>query len=106
MAKVQMDDVVSRNYCGPDRRSRSFLGQARRLLIIIVRSKWLAMFAIAFAVSWSFHEVDERGQHQLERQQRVTICVIKAVAIQQQATPDNRVIIGPILQACEKHGGK
>lgn len=106
MAKVQVNDVVSRSYSGPDRRRSGILGAARRWLIKIVRSRWLAMFAIAFAVSWSFHLIDKKGQHRLEHQQRVTICVIKAVAIRQQVTPNDRVVIGPILQACEEHGGK
>lgn len=106
MAKVQTHDVVSRNYSGPDRRRSGLLGRARRLLINTVRSKWLAMFAIAFAVSWSFHQVDEVGQHRLERQQRITQCTIQSVAEQQQLKPKDRVAVGPILQACEKQQGK
>lgn len=106
MAKVQANDVVSNAYCGPDRRNRGFLGRARRRLIAVVRNRWIAMFAIAFAVSWSFHEVDERGQHRIERQQRITLCVITGVATQQQFHPHSRVIIGPILQVCQKQRGK
>lgn len=107
MAKVQTDDVVSRYYSGPDRRRGGLLGQARRLLIKTVRSKWLAMFAIAFAVSWAFHEVDEVGQHRIERQQRITLCTLSGVANAQQHLPKGeRVVVKPILEGCEKLQGK
>lgn len=105
MAEVQGNDNLRDGRTG-DRRRAGAIGRGRRLLISIVRSKWIAMFAIAFAVSWSFHQVDEISQHRLEHQQRVTLCIIRAVVVQQQLEPDNRVAIGPILQVCEKHSGK
>lgn len=104
--QVQNDVVVCSSYCGPDRR-RGGLVRIERWVIKLVRSKWLAMFGIAFAVSWSFHEVDEVSQHRLERQQRVTICVIEGVASAQNAAPPGvRIRVAPILQACEKRQDK
>lgn len=106
MAEVQIDnDLRNDGYDGADRRRTGVVARGRRLLVLIIRSRWIAMFAIAFAVSWSFHQVDEISQHRLEQQQRVTLCVIKAVVVQQLES-DDRVTIGPILQACEKHSGK
>lgn len=106
MAEVQGNNNLRDDRDGGDRRRSGVIGRGRRLLTSLIRSRWVAMFAIAFAVSWSFHQVDEISQHRLEQQQRITLCVIQAVVIQQQIYPSNRVSIGPILQACEKHDGK
>jgi hypothetical protein len=107
-------DQVQDNSCLPDdcptvdRRRGGFIGRTQRIVIAVVRSRWLAMFAIAFAVSWSFHQVDEIGQHRLERQQRITRCVIEGVATAQtNAVPlGQRVEVEPILQVCTKQVGK
>lgn len=81
--------------------------RGERFLSKVVRSRWLAMFAVAFAVSWSFHQVDEIQTHKLERTQRVLTCTIQGVAVmQQRAGTGGRVRIAPILKACEKLEGK
>lgn len=77
------------------------------MLICIMRSKWLAMFVIAFAVSWSFHQVDEVSQHRLEHQQRITQCTIAGVVdAQSVAKVGERIEVRPILLKCEKQVGK
>lgn len=107
MVKVQTHHIVSRDYRGPDRRRSGFLGRARRRLISLVRNRWVAMFGIAFAVSWSFHQVDERSQRRVEVQQRVIMCVIQDVALLQEVTPQGeRINVRAILEACRKHEGK
>jgi hypothetical protein len=105
MGELQKNECVCN--CRPDfdRRRGGSLNRGRRLLIAIVRNRWLAMFAIAFAVSWSFHEVDERGEEKVERSQRILHCTIQGVATEQAAT-QSWVDVGPILQACEKQEGK
>lgn len=87
-----------------DRRRGGVLGRSQRALVSVMRSRWVAMFVIAFAVSWAFHQVDEIGQHRLEHQQHVLTCTIEGVA-RAQTLSNNRVTIGPILQACEKQVG-
>jgi uncharacterized protein (DUF427 family) len=75
-----------------------------------VRSKWIAMFAIAFAVSFAFQQVDNIGERRLERSQNITLCVVKGVADHQTMAQDvpnaPRVAVGPILKACEEQAGK
>jgi hypothetical protein len=114
MAEVQEEQVVSHQYHGPDRRRGGPLGALQRGVISLVRSKWIAMFAIAFAVSFAFAQVDNIGERRLERQQEVIVCTIKAVADAQigefehdrEATKIPRVVVGPILKACEEQAGK
>jgi hypothetical protein len=77
------------------------------LLTRIMRSRWIASFIVAFAVSWSFHQADEIGQHRIERQQRVLACTVTGVANAQAKTkPGERVVVRPILLKCEKQAGK
>lgn len=68
------------------------------------------MFAIAFAVSFAFQQVDNIGERRLQRQQNITICVVKGVADQQTLAQDvnnaPRVNVGPILHECEEREGK
>lgn len=110
MAEVQEHPVVSNDYDGPDRRGSGPLAKAQRWVIRLVRSRWIAMFAVAFAVSWSFNQVDNIGERKIEKAQRVTICVVKGVADAQTAAESlrhpPRTEVGPILQACEKREGK
>jgi hypothetical protein len=114
MAEVQDHQVVSHHYVGPDRRRGGPLGTLQRGVIKLVRSKWIAMFAIAFAVSFAFAQVDNIGERRLERQQEVIICTIKGVADAQigayeddpEAVKIPRVVVGPILKGCEKQAGK
>jgi hypothetical protein len=104
MDKVQDNVHLPNHGSGANDRRRRHL---TRMAINVARSRWLAMFAIAFAVSWSFHQVDEIGQHRLERQQRITQCTIKEVAFQQsEADSGMRIAVKPILQQCEKQAGK
>lgn len=107
MEQVQSDDVVSTYYRGPDRRRGGILGRVERLTIRLVRSRWVAMFAIATAVSWGFHVVEKRSDDKIESQQRVTVCVIDTVARQQPTTPiGQRISVSTVLQQCQKHKGK
>jgi hypothetical protein len=114
MAEVQEHQMVRDQYDGVDRRRGGPLGKLQRGVICIVRSKWVAMFFIAFAVSTAFAQVDNIGERRLERQQEVIVCVVRGVADSQigvyEADPDRipirRVIVGPILKACEKQAGK
>lgn len=101
MAKVQTHDVVSYDYAGPDRRRSGLVGKLQRGLIWTVRSRWVAMFAVAFAVSFAFQQVDNIGERRVERQQRILTCVISGVANSQALTPEQRVKVTPILQVCE-----
>ena len=72
MEKVSRNNNVSP--VGPDRdRRRGGIHKLERCLIAIVRSKWVASFIVAFAVSWGFHVVEERADNKIERQQRLTI---------------------------------
>jgi hypothetical protein len=65
-----------------------------------MRSRWLASFVVAFAVSWSFHEVDEHGDQKIERAQRISTCTIRGVAwIQDMGGSPN---IAVILKGCEE----
>lgn len=106
MAKVQAHDVVSDSYSGPDRRRGGILGRLERAVIFAVRSRWIAMFMVAFAVSWSFHVVEGHADAKLERQQNINVCVIKSVAEQQRIIPHGqRVSVGAILTRCEKLEG-
>lgn len=106
MAKVQSNDVVSAAYCGPDRR-RGGPVRLQRWIITLVRSRWVAAFVTAFVVSYSFHALETRTDHKIERQQQLTMCVIKGVdEAQRQVGPSVRVELGPILQQCEKQPGK
>lgn len=106
MDQVPSHKRLSHRDRAPDRRRRDPVGRARRTLIGIVRSRWVAMFAIAFAVSWSFHQVDEVQEKRLKRSQAVLECTISGVAEKQRKDGLRRVDVGAILEACEKHGGK
>lgn len=108
MAQVPSNnDLHQRDSAGHDRRSNSSLNRFRRGLIRIVRSRWIAMFAISFAVSWSFHEVDEQQDRKHARQLRIVECTIQGVATEQAAWPGNRrVAVGPILELCIKQEDK
>lgn len=106
MAEVQSDNVVSRDYRGPDRRRGGILGKLERGLIKTVRSRWLAMFVVAFAVSYGFQQVDNIGERRLERQQKITLCVIDAVAKAQRVQPHLRTNVGSILEVCEERRSK
>lgn len=88
--------------CAPDHPNRR--SRLACYLIAMIRSKWVAAFIVATAVSWSFSEVDEIQTKKLARQQAVTMCVVKGVAkAQENATV--RVQVDPILDRCEKQHG-
>ena len=107
MAEVQSNQRLRDGDRLPDRREHSRLNRVRRAAVSCARNRWVAMFIVAFSVSWAFHQVDEVGQHRIERQQRILTCTIEGVAIEQTKVGEGqRVPVGPILQACEKHGGK
>jgi hypothetical protein len=104
MDPLQDDPCLPDDGANADRGRRTGL---ERTLVCAMRSKWVAMFIVAFAVSWSFHQVDEVSQHRLEREQHITQCTIAAVAdAQSKLKTGERVIVRPILQACEKQVGK
>lgn len=105
MAEVQADNVVSAGHPDPDRRRGGFLGKFERATIKLVRSRWVAMFAVAFAVSWCFHVVEERSDRKIERTQQTVECTLNRV-IQAQAQSHRRIAVGPILEACEKQPDK
>lgn len=108
MAPIQTDDVVSRSYRGPDRRRGGSLGKLQRGVVRLVHSRLIAMFAIAFAVSWSFHLVDQVSEHRIERNQRIIVCTLTGVARAQEldGNKNTRVEVSPILKACEQREGK
>jgi hypothetical protein len=104
-------DPVQNNNSLPDDRTRSdhpgCPSVREGLLTKIMRSRWIAMFVIAFAVSWSFHQADEIGQHRLEHQQDVLACTIKGVSdAQSMVQSGERIQVRPILLKCEKQAGK
>lgn len=105
MVSLPGNDHVSHDDPNADRRRRGPVGRARRLIITIVRSRWIAMFVVAFAVSWAFHQIEEIQNHKLERQQRIISCTITGVAHQQSTYP-TRVQVEPILQRCTNQQGK
>jgi hypothetical protein len=70
-----------------------------------MRSRWLATFVIAFAVSWSFHAVEKIADHKIERNQAVIECTITDVAKAQDMN-HRRVAVQPILKACKEQVGK
>lgn len=105
MDQVQAHPDLPSDGPRPDRRRGGPLGRAERVLVGVMRSRWVASFIVAFAVSWAFHQVDEISQHRIERQQDVLTCTIEGVAHQQSLTA-KRVSIQPILQQCDKQVGK
>ena len=109
MEKVPRNHNVSVGNPSPDRR-RGGVHKVERCLIKVVRSKWVASFIVAFAVSWGFHVVEERADQKIEKQQRLTICVIDGVDHAQREPSfldgGSRVQIRPILQACQERYGK
>lgn len=105
MAPVSSDHNVPDGNRPIDRRRVGALGHSQRLLISIVRSRWIAMFVVAFAVSWSFHIVDEKSRDRIERNQQIILCTMSRVAALQ-ALGVRRIDVGPILQACEYQQGK
>jgi hypothetical protein len=108
MGQVQNNPHLFDDDGGADRRRSDVLGRAQQVLNAVIHSKWVAMFAVAFAVSWAFHQVDEIGQHRLETQQRIMQCTLEGIAAAQVGLqPGNRVPVAPILERCEKqHGNK
>jgi hypothetical protein len=106
MAKVDTNDVVSSSYVGPDRRRSSPLRRIERLIIRMVRSKWVAAFVTAIMVSWCFHIVEERADKKLAVQQYITDCTVTKVAEVQAFGGRRRVEVAPILEACKKQAGK
>jgi hypothetical protein len=109
MGQVQGHEHLSDDSVTADRRRGGAVNRGHRWLIRLVRSRWVAMFAVAFAVSWSFHQVDEISRHRLERQQRVMQCTIQGFATAQALLSNNstqRVTVKPILERCEKQQGK
>lgn len=107
MAQVQGNNVVPTRDPSLDRGDTNCVGRACRIITAVIRSKWLASFVVAFAVSWGFHVVEERSDAKIEHQQHVTACVVADVALEQQRLgPERRVRIGPILKVCEEREDK
>lgn len=99
MGSLPINDCVPND--GADRPERKSL--LTRLIHRIVHSRWLAMFVVAFAVSWAFHQVDEIARHRIEHQQSILACTIEGVAVAQAtARPGVRVAVQPILDQCTK----
>lgn len=103
MGEIRTDEVVSDDYRGPDRRRPGLLGKIERATIHMVRSKWVASFIVAVAVSWCFHIVEDKNDRKLEHQQEVTLCVVQRVHSQ---PPLPKRSVERILQQCEKQEGK
>jgi hypothetical protein len=104
VAEVQTNKRVRDSSSDPDRRRGGPLNRVRRGLIWLIHNRWVAMLMVAFAVSWSFHEVDELQEREHERQMEIMACTIAGVA-QAQAISTDRIRVGPILEACQKRAG-
>lgn len=103
-----MDPLQNNNsVCPDDRRLASDCRPLKRFLLKAMRSRWLASFIVATAVSFSFSEFDEIQDRKFERQQNVTMCVVKGVANAQVLAPENaRIDVNPILERCNEQHGK
>ena len=105
MAQASGDHNLRNGNGGLDRRRSGALARIERWTIAAVRSRWIAMFVVSFAVSWSFHIVDSRSERQLKHQQAIMTCTIQGVATAQDFG-DRRTQVRPILEACEKQEDK
>lgn len=77
------------------------------LIMRIIRSRWTAMTAVAFAVSFSFHLVERHTDSKIQAQSNLTHCVV--IRISEQSSNNwttFQIDSRQILKDCEEHRSK